>query len=59
MSLSCLKKELVQIHSYIDFFGHNKVTEDKEYYVDSSHLKIGATPIVMERLFNVIKTRKF
>ena len=44
------KKEIVRIHSYIDFIGHNKVTEDKECYVDLSHLKISATPIVMEEI---------
>lgn len=46
------KKEISKIHSFIDFTGHNKVTENKDYFLDSSHLKKSATPMVINRLLN-------
>ena len=46
------KKELVQITNYVDFTGHNTITENKNNYWDSSHLRKELTEVVMAKLFN-------
>lgn len=46
------KKELVQVIGYVDFTGHNTITNNKNNYWDSSHLRKELTEIVMAKLFN-------
>lgn len=46
------KKEIVKITDYIDFTGHNTITENKNNYWDSSHLRKEVTEIVMAKVFN-------
>lgn len=46
------KKELVKLTNYIDFTGHNSITENKNNYWDSSHLRVEVTKQIMEKLFN-------
>lgn len=46
------KKELVKITDYIDFSGHNEISENKNNYWDSSHLRVEMTKQVMAKIFN-------
>jgi hypothetical protein len=46
------KKELAKITDYIDFTGHNTITENKNNYWDNSHLRVEFTKTVMARIFN-------
>ncbi len=46
------KKELVQVVDYVDFTGHNTITNNKNNYWDTSHLRKELTVIVMAKLFN-------
>ncbi len=45
------KRELVKITDYLDFTGANSITNDKNNYWDSSHLRIEKTEVVMAKLF--------
>ncbi|ABM03432.1 hypothetical protein Ping_1637 [Psychromonas ingrahamii 37] len=46
------KKELVKITDYIDFTGHNKISENKNNYWDYGHLRVETTEQIMARIFN-------
>jgi hypothetical protein len=46
------KKELVKITDFIDFTGHNPISENKNNYWDSSHLRKELTQVIMGRIFN-------
>lgn len=46
------KKELSKITEYTDFTGHNEITNNKNNYWDSSHLRKEMTQIVMAKIFN-------
>ena len=46
------KKEIVKITDFVDFTGHNTITENKNKYWDSSHLRKESTEIVMAKIFN-------
>lgn len=46
------KKELVKITDFIDFTGHNTISENKNNYWDSSHLRVEMTKQIMARIFN-------
>lgn len=46
------KKEIVKITDFIDFTGHNIISENKNNYWDSSHLRVEMTNQVMARVFN-------
>ena len=45
------KRDLVKITDYMDFTGANSITNNKNNYWDSSHLKVDKTEIVMAKLF--------
>lgn len=45
------KRELVKITDYLDFTGINSITNNKNNYWDSSHLRIEQTKAVMAKLF--------
>ena len=51
------KKELVKVVDYVDFTGHNTITNNKNNYWDSSHLRKELTEVVMAKLFNA-KSKK-
>lgn len=44
------KRKLVTIVDYIDFTGHNSITDAKESFWEGSHLKKELTPLVMGRI---------
>jgi len=46
------KQEIVKITDYIDFTGNNIISNNKNNYWDSSHLRKEITPIIMDRIFN-------
>ena len=46
------KKELIKITDYIDFTGHNTISENKNNYWDSSHLRVEMTEQIMAKIFN-------
>ncbi len=46
------KRELVKITNYIDFTGHNTITNNINNYWDTSHLKVELTKPLMARVFN-------
>ena len=46
------KRELVKITNYIDFTGHNTITNNAENYWDGAHLRVTITKSVMARVFN-------
>lgn len=45
------KRDLVKITDYMDFTGTNSITNNKNNYWDSSHLRIEQTKAVMAKLF--------
>ncbi len=45
------KRDLVKITDYLDFTGANSITNNKNNYWDSSHLRVDKTEIVMAKLF--------
>ena len=45
-------ESIVEITDFIDFTGHNTITENKNNYWDSSHLRKEFTEIVMAKIFN-------
>jgi hypothetical protein len=44
------KRELIQITDYVDFTGHNSITNKKENFWDGSHLKQEHTVLIMARI---------
>lgn len=46
------KKELAKITNFVDFTGHNIISENKNNYWDSSHLKTELTEVIMARIFD-------
>ncbi len=46
------KRELVKVTNYIDFTGHNTITNNKDNYWDGSHLRVKITSQIMARVFN-------
>jgi hypothetical protein len=46
------KRELVNITPFVDFTGHNTITNNNHNYWDSSHLRPELTEPIMARLFN-------
>lgn len=46
------KKELAKITDFIDFSGHNSISENKYNYWDSSHLRVEMTEVIMGEIFN-------
>lgn len=51
MNLNILK-ELVKVTDYIDFTGHNTISENQLNYWDSSHLRKEITPTIFAKIFN-------
>ncbi|KAB0613641.1 hypothetical protein [Campylobacter hyointestinalis] len=46
------KKELAKITNFVDFTGHNIISENKNNYWDSSHLKTELTEVIMARILD-------
>lgn len=46
------KRELVKVVNYIDFTGHNSVTDDKNYFWDGSHLRREFSGLVMAKVLD-------
>ena len=44
------KRKLLSITNYVDFTGHNSVTDTKSYFWDGSHLRKEYTPLIMGRV---------
>lgn len=51
------KKELAKITNYVDFTGHNTVSDNKHNYWDSSHLRKELTEVIMSKVFNKESTQ--
>jgi len=45
------KRDLVKVTNYIDFTGHNTITNNSENFWDSSHLRVNMTKPIMARIF--------
>ena len=50
------KRELLNIVNYVDFTGHNSITDNKVNFWDGSHLKKELTSLIMGRLLKVNDT---
>jgi hypothetical protein len=46
------KRELVKIVDFIDFTGHNMITNNKNYFWDTSHLRKEYSPLIMSKVFH-------
>jgi hypothetical protein len=46
------KKEIAQITNYTDFTGHNIITDNKNNFWDSSHIRKKFTQMIMAKIFN-------
>jgi hypothetical protein len=45
------KRELVKVTNYIDFTGHNTITNNSNNFWDSAHLRVNMTKLIMARIF--------
>lgn len=46
------KKQIVEITDFIDFTGHNTISNNKNNYWDSSHLRVELSEVIFARIFN-------
>jgi hypothetical protein len=46
------KKEIVKVSDFIDFTGHNSITDNPNNYWDSSHLRVEFSSLVMKKIFH-------